>query len=449
MNKNSVLSFPKNSLNVKYSCKTNIIRKRAIIGKTKELKIFNFLTKVYHINEKINSLKREKNKRILAKGNTIAKMLFIAMFTRERSFNQLLEKIHKRKKYKNMFSKKEYIPKAHVFRDGIKEINLEEVKEINKSIIKKAKENKVYREGTVDGLVAVGVDGVESFGSYKKDWNGSYKAKKKVKEYRNGIKTEVEKEYHKQINVFAKIVGKRPGLLLDYETVTCNGKEGKQEYEPDVAIKLIERLKKSYGQGIDVIVGDAIYLEEKFLKTVISEGYIAVVRLKDNRKAFIAEAEGLFKLQTPEIINKSKKKQIKCWSEVLEYKGIPVKAVKFEEKDLKNKEEKTDIIYVVSTSINLSNETINKIIHKRWDIENDGFNELKNYWNMKHCFMADEKAINIILQMMLMCYNLWELYLYGHLHHFEDIKITKLGYIEMVVEIMSLAKAEELLFSSA
>ena len=68
---------------------------------------------------------------------------------------------------------------------------------------------------------------------------------------------------------------------------------------------------------------------------------------------------------------------------------------------------------------------------------------------MKHCFMADEKAINIILQMMLMCYNLWELYLYGHLHHFEDIKITKLGYIEMIVEIMSLAKAEELMFSSA
>ena len=79
--------------------------------------------------------------------------------------------------------------------------------------------------------------------------------------------------------------------------------------------KEIKRLKKSYGQGIDVIVGDAIYLEEKFLKTVMEEGYIAVVRLKDNRKSFIAEAEGLFQLQTPEIINKNKKKQIKSWRE--------------------------------------------------------------------------------------------------------------------------------------
>ena len=404
---------------------------------------------MYHINEKINSLKREKNKRILVKGNTIAKMLFIATFTRERSFNQLLEKIHIRKKYKNMFGKKEHIPKAHVFRDGVKELKQENLKQINKSIIMKAKENKVYRKGTVDGHVIVGVDGVETFGSYKKDWNGSYKTKIKVQEYRNGIKTEVEKEYHKQINVFAKIVGKRPGLVLDYETVTCNGNEGKQEYEPYVAIKLIERLKKSYGQGIDVIVGDAIYLEEKFLKAVKAEEYIAVIRLKDNRKAFIEEAEGLFKLQKPQLISKTKKKEIKCWSEKLEYKDIPVKVVKFEEKYMKDKVLKTDTIYVVSTSLNIRNETINKIIHARWDIENNGFNELKNYWQMKHCFMADEKAIKVILQMMIVSYNLWELYLYGHLHDFEKSKITKLGYIEMITEVMSMAKVEELRFSSA
>ena len=80
-------------------------------------------------------------------------MLFIATFTRERSFNQLLEKIHIRKKYKNMFGKKEYIPKAHVFRDGVKELKQENLKQINKSIIMKAKENKVYRKGTVDGHV--------------------------------------------------------------------------------------------------------------------------------------------------------------------------------------------------------------------------------------------------------------------------------------------------------
>ena len=97
----------------------------------------------------------------------------------------------------------------------------------------------------------------------------------------------------------------RPGLILGYEKVTSEGLEGKQEYEPNVAIKLIKKLKKVYGRGIDVIVGDAIYLEEKFLKEVREEGYQAVIRLKDNRKSYLNEAEGLFRLQ------KAKKLKIK------------------------------------------------------------------------------------------------------------------------------------------
>jgi hypothetical protein len=64
--------------------------------------------------------------------------------------------------------------------------------------------------------------------------------------------------------------------------------------------------------------------------------------------------------------------------------------------------------------------------------------------------MADEKAIHVILQMMIISYNLWELYIYGHLHNFEKMKITKLGYIEEVAEAINEATYKELmLFSSA
>lgn len=449
MNKKSVLSFLKALFNVKYSCKTNIIRKRAIIGKTKELKILKFLTKEYHIFEKLEILKREKNKRILAKGNTIAKMLFVGMFSRLESLNQILEQIHKRKRFKGLFSKKEYIPKSHVFRDGIKELNIEKLKWINKSIISKAKANKLYRKGSIDGLVVVGIDGVETFRSYKKDWNNSYKAKIKVKEYENGKKKEIEREYHKQINIFAKVVGMRPGLVLDYEVVTCNGNEGKQEYEPNVGIKLVQKLKESYGRGIDVIVADAIYMDSKFLKAVKEEGYESVIRLKDNRKAVIEEAEGLFKMQEAKRFKLGREKEIKSWSEIIEYRGMKIKVVKFEEIIKKSKKQRTDVIYAISTSLNMSEESINKIIHARWDIENDGFNELKNYWNMNHCFMADEKGINIILQMIIMSYNLWELYIYGHLHNFEKLNMTKKGYIEMLVEKLSVIKLEVAVNSSA
>jgi len=346
----------------------------------------------------------------------------------------------------------------HGFREGIKNLKPEELKNVNRKIISKSRENKVYRTGTIDGLVVVGIDGVETFGSYKKDWENSYKAKIKVTKYNNGEKIIEEKEYHKQINVVAKIVGKKPALILDYEKITCEGNEGKQEYEPNVGIKLINKLKESYGRGIDVIVADALYLNDKFLKAAEDNKYNAVIRLKGNNNSLLENAEGIFKNQKPkEWKNKRKvvntnihqSRKIKAWADIFEYGERKLKVVKYEEEYKKSRENQKDIIYVVSTDINMSEETINKIIHARWDIENNGFNELKNYWNMKHCYIAETNAIDIIIEMLIMSYNLWEMYLYGHLHNFENLYMTKLGYIEEVREIIERMSKEDIGFSSA
>lgn len=346
----------------------------------------------------------------------------------------------------------------HGFREGIKNLKPEELKQLNRKIISKSRENKVYRAGTIDGLVVVGIDGVETFGSYKKDWENSYKSKIKVTKYNNGKKVTEEKEYHKQIDVVVKIVGKKPALVLDYEKITCQGKEGKQEYEPNVGIKLINRLKESYGRGIDVIVADALYLNDKFLKAIEENGYKAIIRLKGNNNTLLENAEGIFKKQKPKewktkrkVVNTNvhQSRKIKAWADIFENAGRRIKVVKYEEEYKKTGENQKDIIYVISTDVGMTEETINKIIHARWDIENNGFNELKNYWNMKHCYIAEENAIDVIIEMIIMSYNLWEMYLYQHIHNFEDMKITKIGYIEEVRENIEKLSKEELWFSSA
>ena len=253
------------------------------------------------------------------------------------------------------------------------------------------------------------------------------KTKIKVKSYNNGQKEIKEKEYHKQINVVAKIVGKKPGLILDYEKVTDEGKGGKQDYEPHVGTELIKRLNKSYGRGIDILVLDAIYLNKNVIKEIKANGYDGVIRLKDNNKSLIENADGLFKTKKPKewktkrkVVNTNvhQSRKIKAYSDIFEYAGNKVKVVKYEESYKKSGENQIDIIYVLSTDTNLSEETINKIMHARWDIENNGFNELKNNWNMKHCYIAEDNAIDVMLEMIIMSYNLWEIYLYGHLHDF-------------------------------
>ena len=324
----------------------------------------------------------------------------------------------KEKNTEDYFRNGEKVPKMHGFREGIKNLKPEELKKLNRKIISKSRENKVYRAGRIDGLVVVGIDGVETFGSYKKDWENSYKAKIKVTKYNDGKKIIEEKEYHKQIDVVAKIVGKKPALILDYEKITCQGNEGKQEYEPNVGIKLIKRLKESYGRGIDVIVADALYLNDKFLKVIEDNEYKAIIRLKGNNKSLLKNAEGLFKSQKPKewkskrkVVNTNihQSRKIKSWADIFEYAGRKIKVVKYEEEYKKTGKKQKDIIYVISTDIGMTEETINKIIHARWDIENNGFNELKNYWNMKHCYIAEENAIDVIIEMIIMSYNLWEM----------------------------------------
>lgn len=425
--------------------KKKYIRKKVIIKRTKDIKIFNSLNKIYHINTQLSNISRKKNKRIRIKGSTIGKLLFAGMFYREKSINQIMEKTHKRKMYQKMFKSNEIIPKMHGFIEGIKDLKVSELEEINKNIIKKAKENKIYRDGGIDRLVVVGIDGTEAFGSYKREWDNCYNKKIKNKKIVDGKEQIVEEEYHEQISVFAKIVGKRPGILLGYEKVTCNGNEGKQEFEPNVGIKLVKKLKKTYGRGIDVIVGDAIYLRANVIKAVLEEGYQGVFRLKENNKMLLENARGVFKLCKAKKY-KTKGKKIEYWSDNFEYCGYKVKVVKFEEEDRKGKNQE---IYVVCTDRNMSEETINKIIHARWGIENEGFNELKKQWNMSHCYIANENAIDVIMQMIMMSYNLWELYIYGHLKDFEKKKITKTGFIEEIKELFFANKCQAWNYSSA
>ncbi len=70
------------------------------------------------------------------------------MFFREKSINQIIEKTHKRKKYSKFFGSKEMLPKMHGFRDGIMDLNVKDLENINKKIILKTRENKIYRSGS-------------------------------------------------------------------------------------------------------------------------------------------------------------------------------------------------------------------------------------------------------------------------------------------------------------
>ena len=59
----------------------------------------------------MNSLSRKNFKRVKIKAPTVGKTLLTGMIMRDKSINQIMEKIHKRNKYKKIFAKRRKNPK--------------------------------------------------------------------------------------------------------------------------------------------------------------------------------------------------------------------------------------------------------------------------------------------------------------------------------------------------
>lgn len=59
------------------------------------------------------------------------------------------------------------IPRVDAVRDLLSRIDPKEIEEIHAQTIDVLKRNRVFREGTIGGYVAAGIDGVELFSSTK------------------------------------------------------------------------------------------------------------------------------------------------------------------------------------------------------------------------------------------------------------------------------------------
>ncbi len=85
-----------------------------------------------------------------------------------------------------------------------------------------------------------------------------------------------------------------------------------------------------------------------------------------------------------------------------------VKFVKYEEEYEKGKKQ---TICVITTLLEHKLETILKIMHSRWLIENKGFRVLKDRYNLDHCYIGEINAIRVINEIMMLIFNLMAMYI--------------------------------------
>ncbi|NMA58476.1 transposase [Clostridium cochlearium] len=388
--------------------------------------LLTYINKVYDIGEKIKTLKDKKVKSPV-KISTITFVVLFGFMLQIRSFNRL-EHWLKKGKFKKVLPKKTKMLRIDAVRRSLSEFDLDGLKEMHKHIIKTTVKNKVFRSGTIDGLKVVAIDGVELFESTKKCCD---KCLSRV------CKDGLTHYFHR--SVVCSTVGSDPHIILGQEMLEPKkDSSDKDEGELTGGKRLIKKLYKEHHHFTDIIVADALYCKSTWIKEVLSIGMDAVVRVKEERLNIVKDALALFKCRQANkewIVNKGSKSYIKiqAWDEdnfEMADSEIKVRFIKFVEEIYNGDKSEIKETWIITTDKLTSAETLWKIIHKRWDIENNTFHQLKTEWHLEHCFLHSPTGVETVLMFIIIAFNLMQLYFFKCIRNFRKKHMLQVDIIE-------------------
>lgn len=283
------------------------------------------------------------------------------------------------------------------------ELDCEQLREKMAGVYRRMKRCKVL-DGNVQGLKVLVIDGHEQNCSYRRHCDGCMSRRIEDK----------QQYYHR--NVSAMLVCGKRQILLDVE-MQRNGED-----EATTAIRLLIRILQKYPRAFDVVCGDGLYAQGRFFKLAIDYGKEVVAVLKDDRRDLMVDAMGLFSRIEPAIVQ-DRKVHRKMWDEeeFTSWKGLgkPVRVVRClqtqeVQRQINKKMETKTIDWVWVTTLakeKAKTETIIEIGHRRWAIENEGFNELVNEWHADHIYKHHPNAIEAFWLLLMFCYNLFHAFI--------------------------------------
>lgn len=254
------------------------------------------------------------------------------------------------------------------------------------------------------GLNVAVADGHESHATYRRHCPGC------LERIIHTAKGDRIQYYHRHVTI--QLVGRDMCLLLDVEPIIPG------ESEITAAIRLLDRVVDSYPRAFDVVLGDALYANSVFFNHVLSKGKDVMAVLKDDRRDLLEDAESLFEQAPPAAIQEGKCNSLQwdmegftSWPQV----NCPVRVVKSLDKrvisrQLDGREEELHSNWMWVTTLaakRASTRTIVKFGHRRWAVENEGFNELVIRWSADHVYKHDSCAMLIFSLLAMLCLNVF------------------------------------------
>ena len=376
-------------------------------------KLLKHMKSVYQIPQKIKRLTDHREKCLIGHEQVVMAVLIFLLLQYESFHTVFSAPESMKKRLKHVI--KGRIPKVDAVRDVLTRTEAREVEKILTSVTARIRRNRVLQQpGTIGRYVVAAIDGVELFSSTRKSCPECLTRKRD-----GGKKTEY---FHR--SVVCASVGTSPHVILGQEMLKPRDGSEKDEGELTGGKRLIRRLHQEHGHFADVIVADALYLNAPFLNTVLDCRMDAVIRLKDEKRCIFQDAEGMFQngLGKTEGFRKGKT-SVEVWDLAdfeIEGCGRKLRVVKFQETTQGQKESR--FVWLVTTLASTPPQLLWEMMHKRWDIEENAFHQLKTYYHADHCYC--HSAVEVIFLLMLIAFNMRELYLYRRLKNFRERNIT-------------------------
>ena len=121
-----------------------------------------------------------------------------------------------------------------------------------------------------------------------------------------------------------------------------------------------------------------------------------------------------------------------------------IRVVKYHEMWLENGKEAERWMWLVTTLEQTAPEILWEMMNRRWDIEENGFHQLKTYYHAKHCYC--HAAVEVIFNLMIIGFNMRELYLYRRLQKFARSRITRKSVSRMFRDDLLTEKVKHILY---
>lgn len=272
------------------------------------------------------------------------------------------------------------LPYWETIQDVFININIDELRNIQKYIVKTLIRSKMFDKYKFEGAFQLIFDGT-GLSNHDYNLNGNCLQRK----HKDG-----KLSYYKYVLECKLVVGSIV-ISLDSEFIENNKmitEKQKQDCETNAFKRIIKRIKKNYPKQKFIICGDGLYATTPIIKICEKFNWNYIFNLKpDKLKEINSSFEGNIILE-----NETTLKDYYL-STNIKYNNIVVNAFKFVEKDKKNKE----TVFRYISNINVNNDNIKDIVklgRNRWKIENEGFYTQKHRtFNITHLSSRNDNAM--------------------------------------------------------